>query len=410
MQKAIKNIFSNLKSKFFGKKDSEYAFLASVISILVGFILAILVLFVLEFAKADSDYSKPLLGIKNFFTYSFNSTSAFAKIFYNAAPLMLTGLAVGFAFKAGLFNIGATGQYSIGAFFALIAAILWQYPWWAALIVAIVAGAIWGSIPGIFKAFFNINEVITSIMLNWAALYMIRLIFFNLKEINTIQSDRTNDLSLANPSAIIPDAGLGELFNTSFINMGIIIALLVAIIIYIVLEKTVFGYEIKACGLNRNASLYAGVKAKKTIIMTMLISGALSGLAGGIVYLAGTVQYTTEIRLLAMGFNGIPVALLAYSNPLGIILSSVFIGFLESSGTGFQGLYSTEMTGIIVSVIIYFSAFSLIVSILIKNTIKKAQEKLALIKVNATKEESESSKDFKEVEKEEVPDKKGDEV
>jgi simple sugar transport system permease protein len=111
-----------------------------------------------------------------------------------------------------------------------------------------------------------------------------------------------------------------------------------------------------------------------------------------------------------MGFNGIPVALLAYSNPLGIILSSVFIGFLESSGTGFQGLYSTEMTGIIVSVIIYFSAFSLIVSILIKNTIKKAQEKLALIKVNATKEESESSKDFKEVEKEEVPDKKGDEV
>jgi len=356
------------------KKDKEYAFLASLISILVGLLIAVLLLFLLEFAKAESDYSKPLLGMKNYFTYSFTSATTFSKIFYNAAPLMLTGLAVGFAFKAGLFNIGATGQYTFGAFFALIAAILWQFPWWAALLVSIVAGAFWGVIPGLFKAFFNINEVITSIMLNWAGLYLVNLLFYNLPKIHTVLPNRTDNLAFTNPGAILPDFGLNQTFNTSFINIGIIIAIIVAIIIYIVLEKTVFGFEIKSCGLNRNASIYAGIKAKKTIILTMLISGGLAGLAGGLVYLAGTVQYTIESNLLTMGFNGIPVALLAYSHPLAIIATSIFIGFLESSGSGLQGLYSYEMTGVILSVIIYFSAFALIVSHFIKKTLKKKDQ------------------------------------
>jgi simple sugar transport system permease protein len=143
------------------------------------------------------------------------------------------------------------------------------------------------------------------------------------------------------------------------------------VIIYIVLEKTVFGYEIKACGANRNASLFAGIKTKSTIIFTMLISGGLAGLAGGIVYLAGTVEFTVESHLLAMGFNGIPVALLAYSQPLAIIATSIFIGFLESSGSGLQGLYSYEMTSVILSVIIYFSAFALIVGHFIKKILKR---------------------------------------
>lgn len=356
------------------QKDRQYTFLASVISIVVGFVIAILLLFVLEFAKAESDYSKPLIGISNYFTYSFTSATTFAKIFYNAAPLMLTGLAVGFAFKAGLFNIGATGQYTFGAFFALIAAILWQFPWWAALLVSIVAGAFWGIIPGIFKAFFNINEVITSIMLNWAGLYIINLLFYNLPKIHTVLPNRTDNLVFANPKAILPDFGLNQMFNTSFINIGIIIAIVVAVIMYIVLEKTVFGFEIKSCGLNRNASLYAGIKDKRTIILTMLISGGLAGLGGGIVYLAGTVQYTIETSLLTMGFNGIPVALLAYSHPLAIIATSVFIGFLESSGSGLQGLYSYEMTGVILSVIIYFSAFALIVSQFIRKVLKQKNQ------------------------------------
>ncbi len=353
------------------QKDKEYAFLASVISILVGLLIAILLLFLLEFAKAESDYSKPLIGMRNYFTYSFTSATTFSKIFYNAAPLMLTGLAVGFAFKAGLFNIGATGQYTFGAFFALIAAILWQFPWWAALLVSIVAGAFWGVIPGIFKAFFNINEVITSIMLNWAGLYLVNLLFYNLPKIHTVLPNRTDNLAFTNPKAILPDFGLNQIFNTSFINIGIIIAIIVAVIIYIVLEKTVFGFEIKSCGLNKNASIYAGIKAKRTIILTMLISGGLAGLGGGIVYLAGTVQYTIESSLLSMGFSGIPVALLAYSHPLAIIATSVFIGFLESSGSGLQGLYSYEMTGVILSVIIYFSAFALIVSHFIKKVLKR---------------------------------------
>ncbi|MGD9761773.1 MAG: ABC transporter permease [Candidatus Izemoplasmatales bacterium] len=352
-------------------KDKEYAFLSAVISIVVGLLVAIMLLFLLELVAPNSDFSKPILGIKKYFTYSFTSTSTFFKIFYNAAPLMLTGLAVGFAFKAGLFNIGATGQYAFGAFFALVAAILWQFPWWAALLVSIVAGAIWGVIPGLFKAFFNINEVITSIMLNWAGLYLANLLFYNLPAMHTVLPNRTDNLAFANPSAILPNFGLNQLLNTSYINIGIIIAIVVAVIIYIVLEKTVFGYEIKACGANRNASLFAGIKTKSTIIFTMLISGGLAGLAGGIVYLAGTVEFTVESHLLAMGFNGIPVALLAYSQPLAIIATSIFIGFLESSGSGLQGLYSYEMTSVILSVIIYFSAFALIVGHFIKKILKR---------------------------------------
>jgi simple sugar transport system permease protein len=362
-----------------GEKDKEYAFLSAVLSIIVGLLVAVLLLFVLEFAAAESDFSKPLLGIQKYFTYTFTSSTTFTKIFYNAAPLMLTGLAVGFAFKAGLFNIGATGQYTFGAFFAIVAAILWQAPWWAALLLSIVAGALWGVIPGLFKAFFNINEVITSIMLNWAGLYLANLLFYNLPQMHTVLPNRSDSLRSVNPKAILPDFGLNQIFNTSYINIGIIIAILVAILIYIVLEKTVFGYEIKACGSNRNASLYAGIKTKSTIIYTMLISGGLAGLAGGVVYLAGTVEFTVQSNLLAMGFNGIPVALLAYSNPLSIIATSIFIGFLESSGSGLQGLYSYEMTSVILSVIIYFSAFALIVGHFIKKTLKRKRDKESIL-------------------------------
>jgi simple sugar transport system permease protein len=345
------------------KSDKSFTLLSAFLAIISGLLMSFILLFILEATKTESNFALPSQVFNNFLTYAFKDTPSIIKVLYNAAPLILCGLAVGFAFKAGLFNIGATGQYTIGAFFSLIAVILWGFPWWAAILVAMVTGGLWGFIPGLFKAKFNINEVITTIMLNWVAVYFTRLLLYNLPAMRTLPPwDRSDPIGFHNPSGLLPDLGLQELTGSSFINIGIIVAIIVAVIIYIIMNKTTFGYEIKACGHNKDASIYAGIKAKRTIILTMVISGGLAGIAGAISYLAGTVQFTTDSQLLPMGFNGIPVALLAFSNPLGIIASGLFIGYLYVGGQAFEGVYSSEVTNIILSVIIYFSAFTLIVS------------------------------------------------
>jgi simple sugar transport system permease protein len=345
------------------KSDRSFTFLSALLAIFAGLLMSFILLFVLEATKAESNFGLPAQVFNNFVTYAFKDLSSAIKVLYNAAPLILTGLSVGFAFKAGLFNIGATGQYTVGAFFSLIAVILWGLPWWVAIFIAMITGGLWGYVPGLFKAKFNINEVITTIMLNWVALYFIKLLLYNLPAMRTLPpGNRTDPIGYVNPSGLLPDLGLVELTGSSFINIGIIIAIIVAVIIYIVMNKTTFGFEIKACGHNKDASIYAGIKAKKTIILTMVISGALAGLGGAVSYLAGTIQFTTESSLLAMGFNGIPVALLAFSNPLGIIASGLFIGYLNVGGQAFEGVYSSEVTSVILSVIIYFSAFTLVVS------------------------------------------------
>ncbi|MBI9008889.1 MAG: ABC transporter permease [Tenericutes bacterium] len=347
------------------------AFLAIVAGLLMSFIL----LYILEATKAESNFSLPGQVFNNFVTYAFKDVPSIIKVLYNAAPLILCGLSVGFAFKAGLFNIGATGQYTVGAFFSLIAVILWGFPWWLAILVAMITGGLWGFVPGYFKAKFNINEVITTIMLNWVALFFTKLLLYNLPTMRTLPpGNRTDPIGFHNASGLLPDLGLKELTGSSFINIGIIIAIIVAVIIYIVMNKTTFGYEIKACGHNKEASRYAGIKAKRTIILTMIISGGLAGIAGAISFLAGTIQFTTDSTLLTMGFNGIPVALLAFSHPLGIIASGLFIGYLNVGGQAFEGVYSSEVTNIILSVIIYFSAFTLIVSQFIRKKFNRSDD------------------------------------
>ena len=364
-----KDIKSPLKKKR-KKSGNSFMFVSALLAIFAGLLMSFILLFILEATKTESNFELPSQVFNNFITYAFKDTPSMIKVLYNAAPLILCGLAVGFAFKAGLFNIGATGQYTVGAFFSLIAVILWGFPWWAAILIAMITGGLWGFVPGYFKAKFNINEVITTIMLNWVAVFFTRLLLYNLPDMRTLPPwDRTDAIGYHNPSGLLPDLGLKELTGSSFINIGIIIAIVVAIIIHIVMNKTTFGYEIKACGHNKNASIYAGIKAKRTIILTMVISGALSGIAGGVSFLAGTIQFTTDSQLLPMGFNGIPVALLAFSNPLGIIVSGLFIGYLYVGGQAFEGVYSSEVTNIILSVIIYFSAFTLIVSQFLKKKV-----------------------------------------
>ncbi|MDC7242709.1 MAG: ABC transporter permease [Sphaerochaetaceae bacterium] len=356
--------------------EKTLTLISSLLSIVGGLLVSFLFLYILEWTKAESNFGLPSSVYWNFMVYGVDTLSALIKVFYNAAPLIMCGLAVGFAFKAGLFNIGIVGQYTVGAFFALIAVLLWGWPWWAGMIMAMIAGAFWGAIPGFFKAKFNINEVITTIMLNWTALYFTNFLLWSLPNIRTqFPYNRTDKISYVNISGLLPDLGLQDLTGSDYANIGIFIAIIIAVIMHIVLNKTTFGYEVKACGSNRHASDYAGIKAKKTIIQTFIISGALAGIGGAISYLAGTIQFNAYTELLSLGFNGIPVALLAMSNPLGTILSGIFIAYLQVGGQAFEGVYSSEVTGIILSVIIYFSAFTLIISQFIRKYRVRQQNK-----------------------------------
>jgi general nucleoside transport system permease protein len=365
------------------------SFLASLAAIVIGFIVGFIALMFFNSHQA-------LNGLQQILLAGAGSTERLGKVLYQTAPLMMTGLAVGFAFKTGLFNIGATGQFTVGTFFALYCGAVLKMPWWAALLAAILGGAIWGAFPGVFKALFNVNEVITSIMFNWIGLFLVNLLMANIPQIlasfyGSGSSERTANLEAANPSAVIPKGGLDKLFHSPYMNISILIAIIFAIIIFIILSKTTFGYELKACGLNRNASLYAGINAKRNIILSMVIAGALAGLGGGIYYLNGIVQYTLVKVLLPMGFNGLPVALLASSNPIGIIFSAFFISYIQVGGEALQPEFAKEIVDIIVSVIIYVSAVALlmrglITKFLIRQKVDLLADEVPEAAVTASKE------------------------
>ena len=358
--------------------------LASLISIGVGLIVGLILLFVLN-AKAAGGAFISLV------TTGFHSSDKFAKVLYQAAPLIMTGLSVGFAFKTGLFNIGATGQYTVGAAMALIGAIQFQLPWYVCLLLALIGGAIWGIFPGLFKALFNVNEVITSIMFNWIAMFAVNLTINNLpmmlaKYWGGAQMDRTANLAQANPNALIPRMGLDVLMKSNYMNISIFIAILFAIVAWIILSKTTFGYELKACGFNRNASIYAGINAKRNIVLSMVIAGAFAGVGGGLYFLAGTGQYTLLKQLLAAGFNGIPVALLATSNPIGTIFSAFFVSYIQVGGDAMQPDFVKEIIDIIISVIIYLAAFALLTrDLLARGKQRRADEAESAAAIEAKK-------------------------
>lgn len=346
------------------------SFFASLISIGVGLLFGFILLLLLNLQFAGQ-------GFMSLVTAGLKSTDKLAKVLYQAAPLMMTGLSVGFAFKTGLFNIGASGQYTVGAGLALIFAIQFQQPWYVCLLIAMIGGAFWGVFPGLFKALFNVNEVITSIMFNWIAMLAVNLTISNLPMMlprywGQAQIDRTANLAIANPTALIPKLGLDELLNSNYMNISILISIAFAVLLWVVLSKTTFGYELKACGFNRNASVYAGINAKRNIVLSMVIAGALSGIGGGLYYLAGTGQYTLLKSLLNMGFNGIPVALLASSHPLGTIFSTLFVSYIQVGGDAMQPEFVKEIIDMIIAVIIYLAAFSLLVRELLNR--KKAHD------------------------------------
>ncbi len=312
------------------------------------------------------------------------------KVFYYATPIMMTGLSIGFAFKTGLFNIGTPGQFIVGAFGGIYVGIkfsgLGASHWVVALLVAMVFGAIWAIVPGLLKAYCNVNEVISCIMMNYIGMYLVN---FLVKSDAQLFNQLKNESNSVAKTAEIPKMGLDKVFPGSGVGGGIIIAIIFVIIIYIVLNKTAFGYELKAVGYNKDASKYAGINEKRSIIISMLIAGALAGLGGGLLYLSGSGKYIEIVDVLANeGFTGISVALLGLSNPIGILFAAIFIAYITQGGFYLQLLaFSPEVINIIISVIIYFSAFALVLKNMIQRRNKKKANRIEEIKVEAKREE-----------------------
>jgi simple sugar transport system permease protein len=307
-------------------------------------------------------------------------------VFYFATPIMMTGLAVGFAFKMGLFNIGASGQYTAGMFCAMYVGFLWKLPpgihWIACILAGMIGGMIWGMIPGIFKAYLNVNEVITSIMFNYIGMYLVDMLLKGNAKMYVATTTRSAYLPT---SAQLPSLGV----KNSSVNISIFIAIGLALVLFVVLNKTIFGYELKATGYNKNASKYAGMKGTRNIILTMMIAGGMAGLGGAFAILApstiaGSSQTYEPINVIAAnGFNGIAVALLGNSSPLGIIFSSVFISHIQRGGSQTSILgFKPEIIDVVISIIIYFSAFSLIMKSGLGRFIKNLRHKNQAAKVD----------------------------
>ncbi|MDF2942028.1 MAG: ABC-type uncharacterized transport system, permease component [Herbinix sp.] len=363
------NLFSNVNMKRITKSKGFSSFTAALLAIVLGLIFGFIVMIFASPANSVQGFNRVLLG----------GFSRLGDVFYFATPILMTGLSVGFAFKMGLFNIGASGQYTMGMFFALYVGLMWKLPsgihWIVCIIAGMIGGMLWGFIPGVLKALRNVNEVITSIMFNYIGMYLVDMMVQGNATMYVSTKTRTAYLPA---SAKMPSLGVPD----SNVNVSIIIAIALAILLYIVLNKTVFGYELKATGLNKFASKYAGMNDKRNTILTMVISGGLAGLGGAFAILApstitgSSMTYEPISVIAANGFNGIAVALLGFSNPIGIIFSALFVSHIQRGGTlaSLFG-YKPEIIDVVIAVIIYFSAFAMLMNATLARFIKNIRGK-----------------------------------
>ena len=382
------------------ENKTSRSIIASLLSILIGLVFGALLIFLVGLFDPKVSLQGAAEGVRlvlfgvfstgrdtsNALTFGFNPVSM-GNLFFRAMPLILTGLSVALAFKTGLFNIGAPGQYLAGTcatlFIALSIPTTVLPPWlvWLlAFLGGMLAGALWGAIPGALKALLNINEVIACIMTNWIAANLVTWAFdvSNLK--NVAEGTKTGYVYKTTFNNVATSKmGLDKLFPGSQINGGIVIAILIAIGVYILINKTTFGFQLKACGANRHAARYAGIKDKRNIVLSMALAGSLAGAAGSLYYLSGNTEFfwSTYQSLPAVGFNGIAVALLAMNNPIGVIFSGCFMSMLAISGMQLTYLtaFNEYITDVIIAVIVYLSAFSLIIQLWLAGRSKKASRR-----------------------------------
>ena len=357
------------------RRDSFQTLLSSLVCVLGGLIVGYLVLLFIEPRGA----SEAIFAVmKSFFRYPGSlKLKYFGQTLVRSVPLLMCALSVLFAYKVGMFNIGVAGQYVAGACVALYAALAWNLPWYLCLILAMAAGAVLGAAAGFLKTRCNVNVVISGIMLNWIMLYLTNLLLGTVK---SPTSPYTKNLQGTNPGALLPNLGMGRFFNNErSVTIAIPLAVIMAVLIWVVLNKTKFGYELKATGNNYNAARYAGMRENRNIILTMMIAGALAGMGAGLLYLTGIEEWETTIASVpAMGFNGIAVAFLGGLSPLGSILSAFFIQYITFGGGNVDlQVYCSQISSLISSLIIYLCAFVAFFKFFIQARIRRNDEKKA---------------------------------
>ena len=358
------------------KNPGVQSLLTSLLCILLGLFIGYLVLLLINPTGAWGAITNVM---KNFLTYS----SAKAQLKYlgntlvRTAPLLMCSLSVLFVYKVGLFNIGAAGQYVAGACACLYAALYLHWHWLPCMLLAIAAGALLGVISGLLKSSFNVSEVISGIMLNWIALYITNMLLTNVKEAT---SPYTYQLKAEGPQAILPQISLSKLLSgNQYVTIAIPIAIVCAVVIWVVLSKTLFGYELKATGNNPNAAKYCGMAEKRNIILTLAIGGALAGLGASLLYQTGYEQWQcTYSSVPSMGFNGIAAAFLGGLSPIGSIFASFFIQQITAGGAYVdKSLYCSQISDLISAIIIYLCSFVLFFKTVLSSWIARHEEKKA---------------------------------
>lgn len=374
------------------EKDGAKTVVASLLSILIGLLVGGVIVLIVGLVNPSLGLGAVWDGIRlvlggilstgrdaaGSLTFGFNPANV-GNMLFRATPLILTGLSVAVAFKTGLFNIGAPGQYLMGTAATLIVAL--SIPtsaapapvvWLLAFLAGILAGALWGAIPGLVKALLNINEVLACIMTNWIAANLVTWIFRDSVWCNIEENGKTGYVYKTTHNGVeTAKWGLDAIFPGSQVNWGIIIAVVLAVVVYILITKTTLGYELVSCGSNRHAARYAGINDKRNIVLSMAIAGGLAGAAASLYYLSGNTEFfwSTYQSLPATGFNGIPVALLAASNPIAIIFTGCFMSMLNIAGQQLTNLtgYNEYITDVIIATIVYLSAFSLVIKMMISS-------------------------------------------
>ena len=347
------------------KKEALNSVIAVALGLIAGAILMLLI--------GDS----PVDGYIYLFKGGLMNIQRIGDTLATATPLIFTGLSVAFAFKTGLFNIGTPGQMLFGGFCATSIGLLYSHtmPRFLLLILMVLvgalAGALWAFLPGLLKAKFNVNEVVSSIMMNWTAYWIIYYAvpaYFK----GASETESKNIPAVAS----LKTEWLTKLFDGSYVNLGLIIAIIAVFVIGFILNKTVLGYELKAVGFNRDAAEYAGMSVNKNIILSMMIAGSLSGLAGVAQYVGNTSNIQIGI-MPSQGFDGIAVSLLGANSPLGVLVSAIFFGLLYS-GKGFMNVNTSippEIADTIIAIIIYFAAISASVPMILKKFKQKRIQK-----------------------------------
>ena len=387
------------KLSAFYAKDSTQKVAASLLSILIGRVVGSLVILIVGLTSKSISTKGAWEGIRLIFagifstgrdasgalSWGFNPTSV-GNMLFRATPLIMTGLSIAVAYKTGLFNIGAPGQYLMGTMVSLMLALSLPTEtmgaflvWLIAFLGGMLAGALWGAIPGLLKAFLNINEVLACIMTNWVAANLVTWLFDISSFKNMVEGTKSGYIYKTTYNGVATaKLGLDKLFPGSQVNAGILVAILFAIVMYILINKTTLGYQLKACGSNRHAARYAGIKDKRNIVLSMAIAGSMAGGGAALYYLSGNTEFfwSTYQSLPATGFNGIPVALLAVNNPIAVIFTAIFMSMLDIIGLQLTNLtaYNEYITDVIIAAIVYLSAFALVIRMMIAPKKKRSAE------------------------------------